>query len=109
MITECHIPCRPAISELFGSIKGALGGFVSGSVAGMEGSTTLRRVGSMRRTFMSGTAALKRKSISIQVKFQVVSLCSSFPPPCAGKTKDHLVSHSGFLWEMHRFSLAQTL
>ncbi|XP_025090259.1 unconventional myosin-XVIIIa-like isoform X3 [Pomacea canaliculata] len=77
---------QPAISELFGSIKGALGGFVSGSVAGMEGSTTLRRVGSMRRTFMSGTAALKRKSISIQVKFQVDSVMEMLR-----KTQPHFV------------------
>ena len=65
--------CSPALSQLFGSIKGTVGGIVSGSIAGMEGSTSLRRVGSMRRTFMSGTAALKKKSICIQVKFQVVS------------------------------------
>ncbi|XP_070204311.1 unconventional myosin-XVIIIa-like isoform X2 [Littorina saxatilis] len=64
----------PAISQLFCSIKGAVGGIVSGSIAGMEGSNTLRRVGSMRRTFMSGTVALKKKSVCIQVKFQADSL-----------------------------------
>ena len=72
----------PALSQLFGSIKGSVGGIVSGSIAGMEGSTSLRRVGSMRRTFMSGPAALKKKSICIQVKFQVVScllLCAVYP------------------------------
>ena len=46
---------------------------MSGSIVGMEGSTTLRRVGSMRRTFMSGTAGLKKRSMCLQVKFQVVS------------------------------------
>jgi hypothetical protein len=42
----------------------------------MEGSASLRRVGSMRRTFMSGTVALKKKSICVQVKVQVVSSAS---------------------------------
>ena len=61
------------MAQLFSSMKGQSAGLVSGSVAGMEGSTSLRRVGSMRRTFMSGQAGLKKKSICLQVKFNVVS------------------------------------
>ena len=55
-------------------MKAPVGGMVSGSIVGMEGSNTLRRVGSMRRTFMSGTAGLKKRSMCLQVKFQVVSV-----------------------------------
>ena len=63
---------RANIKELFNSVKAPVGGMVSGSIVGMEGSTSLRRVGSMRRTFMSGTAGLKKRSMCLQVKFQVV-------------------------------------
>ncbi|XP_076453173.1 unconventional myosin-XVIIIa-like [Babylonia areolata] len=76
----------PAVSQLFGSLKASVGGVVSGSIAGMEGSTTLRRVGSMRRTFMSGTAALKKKSVCLQVKFQVDSVMETLR-----KTQPHFV------------------
>lgn len=65
---------RANIKELFNSVKAPVGGMVSGSIVGMEGSTSLRRVGSMRRTFMSGTAGLKKRSMCLQVKFQVVSM-----------------------------------
>jgi myosin-18 len=57
-------------------------GMVSGSIVGMEGSTSLKRVGSMRRTFMSGTAGLKKRSMCLQVKFQVVSQFLSFVVCC---------------------------
>ncbi|KAH9524269.1 Unconventional myosin-XVIIIa [Bulinus truncatus] len=62
------------IAQLFTSLKGQTAGMVSGSVVGMEGSTSLRRVGSMRRTFISGQAGLKKKSICLQVKFNVDSI-----------------------------------
>ncbi|ESO91677.1 hypothetical protein LOTGIDRAFT_163407 [Lottia gigantea] len=73
------------ISQLFTTIKGS-GGVVSGSVAGMDGSASLRRVGSMRRTFMSGTAGLKKKSICLQIKFQVDSIIETIR-----KTKCHFL------------------
>ena len=65
--------CRQNINELFNTVKAPVAGMVSGSIVGMEGSTSLKRVGSMRRTFMSGTAGLKKRSMCLQVKFQVVS------------------------------------
>lgn len=68
----CHF--RQHINELFNTVKAPVAGMVSGSIVGMEGTTSLKRVGSMRRTFMSGTAGLKKRSMCLQVKFQVVSL-----------------------------------
>lgn len=54
---------------------------VSGSVVGIEGTSSLRRASSIRRTFTTGTAGVKRKSVCLQVKFQVVCICFS------GKTR----------------------
>ncbi|CAG6007021.1 unnamed protein product, partial [Menidia menidia] len=46
---------------------------LSGSVAGLEGTSqlALRRATSMRKTFTTGMAAVKKKSLCIQVKLQV--------------------------------------
>ncbi|XP_052800261.1 unconventional myosin-XVIIIa-like isoform X4 [Mya arenaria] len=74
------------IKELFNSVKAPVGGLVSGSIVGMEGSNTLRRVGSMRRTFMSGTAGLKKRSMCLQVKFQVDTIIETLR-----KTKCHFI------------------
>lgn len=65
---------KPNIAQLFTSLKGQSAGIVGGSIVGMEGSTSLRRVGSMRRTFISGQAGLKKKSVCLQVKFNVDSI-----------------------------------
>ncbi|KAK6192213.1 hypothetical protein SNE40_003722 [Patella caerulea] len=62
------------MSQLFTSVKAPVAGMVSGSIAGMEGASSLRRVGSMRRTYMSSTAGLKKKSLCLQIKFQVDSI-----------------------------------
>ena len=59
------------ISELFGKSRVPGSSSVSGSVAGLEGSHALRRVASMRRSFTSGTAGIKRHSVALQIKFQV--------------------------------------
>lgn len=67
----CH---RKNISGLFmGRASGAT--VLSGSIAGLEGSSqlALRRATSMRKTFTTGVAAVKKKSLCIQVKLQVVS------------------------------------
>ena len=69
---SCH--CRKNISGLFmGRASGAT--VLSGSIAGLEGSSqlALRRATSMRKTFTTGVAAVKKKSLCIQVKLQVVS------------------------------------
>ena len=65
---------RKNISGLFmGRASGAT--VLSGSIAGLEGSSqlALRRATSMRKTFTTGVAAVKKKSLCIQVKLQVVS------------------------------------
>ncbi len=59
---------------LFSTVRGPSSSVVSGSIVGMEGNMSLRRTASMRRTFTSSTAGLKRKSVCLQVKFQVVGI-----------------------------------
>ncbi|XP_077064507.1 myosin-XVIIIa isoform X2 [Siphateles boraxobius] len=63
------------ISSLF---MGRSGGatVLSGSIAGLEGGSqlALRRATSMRKTFTTGVAAVKKKSLCIQIKLQVDAL-----------------------------------
>lgn len=49
---------------------------LSGSIAGLEGGSqlALRRATSMRKTFTTGVAAVKKKSLCIQIKLQVVRI-----------------------------------
>ncbi|XP_026226851.1 unconventional myosin-XVIIIa-like isoform X5 [Anabas testudineus] len=49
---------------------------LSGSIAGLEGVSqlSLRRATSMRKTFTTGVAAMKKKSLCIQIKLQVDAL-----------------------------------
>lgn len=65
---------KEEMASLFRSCRGPLPTTVTGSVAGIEGSQSLRRASSIRRTFTSGTAGIKRKSLALQLKFQVVRL-----------------------------------
>jgi len=51
----------------------ALTASVSSSAVGMEAGSSLRRVSSARRAVTMGMAGVKRRSISVQVKFQMVS------------------------------------
>ncbi|XP_029111252.1 unconventional myosin-XVIIIa isoform X4 [Scleropages formosus] len=63
------------ISSLFvGRTGGAT--VLSGSIAGLEGGSqlALRRATSMRKTFTTGVAAVKKKSFCIQIKLQVDAL-----------------------------------
>lgn len=56
---------------LFVSARGAgVSGALCSSMPGLEGSQSLRRASSIRRTFTT----VKRKNISLQVKFTVVSI-----------------------------------
>ncbi|XP_055861175.1 unconventional myosin-XVIIIa-like isoform X2 [Biomphalaria glabrata] len=92
---------KPNIAQLFTSTKGQTTGIVSGSVVGMEGSTSLRRVGSMRRTFV-GQAGLKKKSVCLQVKFNVDSIVDILK-----KTNVHFIhclmaQHPAGLGEQHK-------
>lgn len=68
------MPRRKVISSLFAG-RGGSALVLSGSVAGLEGGSqlALRRATSMRKTFTTGVAAVKKKSLCIQIKLQVVS------------------------------------
>ncbi|KAM9728310.1 unconventional myosin-XVIIIa-like isoform 11-T12 [Menidia menidia] len=63
------------ISSLFMSRSGGAA-VLSGSIAGLEGVSqlSLRRASSMRKTFTTGVAAIKKKSLCIQIKLQVDAL-----------------------------------
>lgn len=51
---------------------------LGGSLAGIDGTQSLRRASSIRRTFTSSSAAaIKRKSVALQVKFAVVGISFS--------------------------------
>ncbi|KAM9348019.1 unconventional myosin-XVIIIa-like [Symphorus nematophorus] len=66
---------KKIISSLFMSrVAGAT--VLSGSIAGLEGVSqlSLRRATSMRKTFTTGVAAIKKKSLCIQIKLQVDAL-----------------------------------
>ncbi|KAM9780792.1 unconventional myosin-XVIIIa-like isoform X3 [Syngnathus typhle] len=66
---------KKIISALFMSRAGSAT-VLSGSIAGLEGVSqlSLRRVSSIRKTSASGVAAIKRKSVCIQIKLQVDAL-----------------------------------
>lgn len=67
------MPCRKIISSLFMSRAGGTN-VLSGSIAGLEGISqlSLRRATSMRKTFSAGMSAVKKKSLCVQIKLQVV-------------------------------------
>ncbi|XP_068614961.1 unconventional myosin-XVIIIa-like [Brachionichthys hirsutus] len=66
---------KKIISALFTSRSGGAT-VLSGSIAGLEGVSqlSLRRATSMRKTFTTGVAAIKKKSLCIQIKLQVDAL-----------------------------------
>ncbi|XP_068765635.1 unconventional myosin-XVIIIa isoform X14 [Struthio camelus] len=78
---------KKIISNLFAGRAGSAL-VLSGSVAGLEGGSqlALRRATSMRKTFTTGVAAVKKKSLCIQVKLQVDALIDSIK-----KSKMHFV------------------
>ncbi|XP_036196667.1 unconventional myosin-XVIIIa isoform X2 [Myotis myotis] len=78
---------KKIISNLFlGRAGGAT--VLSGSIAGLEGGSqlALRRATSMRKTFTTGMAAVKKKSLCIQIKLQVDALIDTIK-----KSKLHFV------------------
>lgn len=77
---------RSNISELFTTMRGPVSTTVSGSIVGEKPTSSLRRAASMRRTFTSGGASIKRKSICLQVKLQVDTLIETLR-----RTKCHFV------------------
>ncbi|XP_071316772.1 unconventional myosin-XVIIIa-like isoform X7 [Trachinotus anak] len=66
---------KKIISSLF-MTRAAGATVLSGSIAGLEGVSqlSLRRATSMRKTFTTGVAAIKKKSLCIQIKLQVDAL-----------------------------------
>uniref|UniRef100_A0A8C0XYK6 Unconventional myosin-XVIIIa n=1 Tax=Castor canadensis TaxID=51338 RepID=A0A8C0XYK6_CASCN len=66
---------KKIISNLFLGRAGSVT-VLSGSIAGLEGGSqlALRRATSMRKTFTTGMAAVKKKSLCIQIKLQVDAL-----------------------------------
>lgn len=52
---------------MFVGIRGLGACSYSGSLVGIEGTQTLRRASSIRRTFSAGTAGIKKKSVCLQV------------------------------------------
>lgn len=67
---------RDYISGLFivTSRSTAMTAGMGSSAVGMESGSSLRRVSSARRAVTSGMAGIKRRSVSVQVKFQMVSV-----------------------------------
>ncbi|XP_043386946.1 unconventional myosin-XVIIIa isoform X5 [Chelonia mydas] len=78
---------KKIISSLFMGRAGAAM-VLSGSIAGLEGGSqlALRRATSMRKTFTTGAAAVKKKSLCIQIKLQVDALVDTIK-----KSKVHFV------------------
>ncbi|XP_058019822.1 unconventional myosin-XVIIIa [Ahaetulla prasina] len=78
---------KKIISSLFAGRAGATT-VLSGSIAGLEGGSqlALRRATSMRKTFTTGVAAVKKKSVCIQIKLQVDALIDTLK-----KSKLHFV------------------
>ncbi|XP_075760678.1 unconventional myosin-XVIIIa isoform X22 [Pelodiscus sinensis] len=78
---------KKIISSLFVGRAGT-GLVLSGSIAGLEGGSqlALRRATSMRKTFTTGVAAVKKKSLCIQIKLQVDALVDTIK-----KAKLHFV------------------
>uniref|UniRef100_A0A8C3SRH7 Myosin motor domain-containing protein n=1 Tax=Chelydra serpentina TaxID=8475 RepID=A0A8C3SRH7_CHESE len=78
---------RKIISSLFMGRAGTAM-VLSGSIAGLEGGSqlALRRATSMRKTFTTGVAAVKKKSLCIQIKLQVDALVDTIK-----KSKIHFV------------------
>ncbi|XP_078081002.1 myosin-XVIIIa isoform X4 [Mustelus asterias] len=78
---------KKIISNLFIGRAGSVT-VLSGSIAGLEGGSqlTLRRATSMRKTFTTGVAAVKKKSSCIQIKLQVDALIDTIK-----KSKIHFI------------------
>ncbi|XP_050299699.1 unconventional myosin-XVIIIa isoform X2 [Anthonomus grandis grandis] len=70
-VTLLQESCKEDISKLFVAIRGLGASNFSASAIGLDGSQTLRRASSIRRTFTGGPAAIKKKSICLQTKFTI--------------------------------------
>ncbi|KAI2659635.1 Unconventional myosin-XVIIIa [Labeo rohita] len=71
----CQLAQRKSISGMFVG-RSSSAAVLTGSIAGLEGVSQLamRRATSMRKTFTTGMAAVKKKSLCLQIKLQVDAL-----------------------------------
>lgn len=85
---------KEEISKLFiGSLARGTNAVFFGSVAGIEGSQSLRRVSSIRRSFTS--AGVKRNSIMLQVKFTIDGIIDTLRRTGTHFVPCFLLQHNG--------------
>nr|CAD7196939.1 unnamed protein product [Timema douglasi] len=97
-----HESTKDDISKLFVSIKGPnISSTLGSSVVGMDGTQSLRRASSIRRTFTTGTAGIKRKSVSLQVKFIVDGLIETLRRTKLKFIHCFLPHHNAGLTDLH--------
>lgn len=84
---------KEEISSLFMSNLARGGTIFCGSIAGMEGTQSLRRVSSIRRSFTS--AGVKRNSVMLQVKFTVDGLIDTLRRTGTHFVHCYLLQHNG--------------
>ncbi|XP_057663669.1 unconventional myosin-XVIIIa isoform X1 [Diorhabda carinulata] len=73
-VTLLQESCKEDLSALFVTVRGLGASSFSGSIVGIDGSQSLRRASSIRRTFTGGAAGIKRKSVCLQTKFTIDGL-----------------------------------
>lgn len=84
---------KEEISSLFIGNLNRGGTIFCGSIAGMEGTQSLRRVSSIRRSFTS--AGVKRNSVMLQVKFTVDGLIDTLRRTGTHFVHCYLLQHNG--------------
>lgn len=84
---------KEEVSSLFIGNLARGGTIFCGSIAGMEGTQSLRRVSSIRRTFTS--AGVKRNSVMLQVKFAVDGLIDTLRRTGTHFVHCYLLQHNG--------------
>lgn len=84
---------KEEISSLFIGNLARGGTIFCGSIAGMEGTQSLRRVSSIRRSFTS--AGVKRNSVMLQVKFTVDGLIDTLRRTGTHFVHCYLLQHNG--------------
>ena len=92
-ITLLQDSSKEDISTLFIGNLARGGTFFCGSIAGMDGTQSLRRVSSIRRSFTS--AGVKRNSVMLQVKFTVDGLIDTLRRTGTHFVHCYLLQHNG--------------
>ncbi|XP_066148731.1 unconventional myosin-XVIIIa isoform X2 [Euwallacea fornicatus] len=91
--------CKEDVSKLFVAIRGLGASTFSGSCVGLDGSQSLRRASSIRRTFTGGTAAIKRKSVCLQTKFVIDGLIETLRRTKLRFVQCLLPQHNGGIYD----------